>query len=149
MDFEFLKDRYDFELARRESLTSALTLPVGMWTALFLPCLGADVAAFVVALCFLALAYHGQNYGYLPRLGELRADEEEMQRYFEENGGDQELAHEEFMRQLERRIIEAADKSAMSNDRRATYLHRARQSLFTVSMLTFLTGLVFVLAKVE
>jgi hypothetical protein len=66
MDFEFLKDRYDFELARRESLTSALTLPVGMWTALFLPCLGADVAAFVVALCFLALAYHGQNYGYLP-----------------------------------------------------------------------------------
>jgi hypothetical protein len=92
---------------------------------------------------------HGQNYGYLPRLGELRADEEEMQRYFEENGGDQELAHEEFMRQLERRIIEAADKSAMSNDRRATYLHRARQSLFTVSMLTFLTGLVFVLATLE
>lgn len=32
MDFDFLKDRYDFELARQENLTSALTLPVGILT---------------------------------------------------------------------------------------------------------------------
>ncbi len=30
MDFEFLKDRYDFELTRKDELTSALTLPVGV-----------------------------------------------------------------------------------------------------------------------
>jgi hypothetical protein len=29
LDFDFLKDRYDFELQRKEQLTSALALPVG------------------------------------------------------------------------------------------------------------------------
>jgi len=33
-DSEFLKDRYDYELQRKEQLTSALTLPVGILTIL-------------------------------------------------------------------------------------------------------------------
>ena len=33
-DFDFLKDRYDYELQRREQLTSAITLPVGVLTVL-------------------------------------------------------------------------------------------------------------------
>lgn len=33
-DFDFLKDRYDYELQRREQLTAALTLPVGVLTVL-------------------------------------------------------------------------------------------------------------------
>lgn len=64
-----------------------------------------------------------------------------------EHGGDEELARAEFQQQLERRIIDAADRSATSNERRATYLHRARQWLLAVVMLTFLTGFVFVLAE--
>jgi len=169
MDFEFLKDRYDFELARKDDLTSALTLPVGVlsglggvmaamaqsfpygragWDPLFLLAFAFDTLAFVAALHFLGRAYHGQDYGYLPRLGELRQDQEELDRYFVEHGGDQELARAEFQRQLERRIIEAADTSAMSNDRRSTFLHRARQSLLAVLILTSLTGIVYVLAKV-
>lgn len=169
MDFEFLKDRYDFELARKDDLTSALTLPVGVlsglgglmaamaqsfpygrvgWDAPFLLAFTLDTLAFVAALHFLARAYHGQDYGYLPRLGELRQDQEELDRYFVEHGGDQDLARAEFQRQLERRIIEAADTSAMSNDRRSTFLHRARQSLLAVLILTSLTGIVYVLATV-
>ena len=31
-DADFLKDRYDYELQRREQLTTALTLPVGVFT---------------------------------------------------------------------------------------------------------------------
>jgi hypothetical protein len=33
-DFAFLKDRYDFELGRKEKLTGALTLPVGVLSGL-------------------------------------------------------------------------------------------------------------------
>ena len=33
-EFDFLKDRYDYELQRREQLTAALTLPVGVLTIL-------------------------------------------------------------------------------------------------------------------
>lgn len=89
MDFEFLKDRYDFELARKEALTSALTLPVGVvsglggvmaamaqsfpygrvgWDVPFLVTFALDTLAFMAALHFLGRAYHGQDYGYLPRL---------------------------------------------------------------------------------
>ena len=32
--FDFLKDRYDYELQRREQLTAALTLPFGVLTVL-------------------------------------------------------------------------------------------------------------------
>ena len=28
-DFDFLKDRYDYELKRKDQITAALTLPVG------------------------------------------------------------------------------------------------------------------------
>lgn len=34
MQFDFLKDRYDFELERKDKLTAALTLPVGVLTGL-------------------------------------------------------------------------------------------------------------------
>ena len=33
-DFDSLKSRYDYELQRREQLTAALTLPVGVLTVL-------------------------------------------------------------------------------------------------------------------
>ena len=93
MKVEFLKERYDFELQRREQLTSALTLPVGVLSGLgglmiamvrsfgakhlwltvpFFASFGVDVAAFFICLVFLALAYHGQKYKYLPLLKELQ-----------------------------------------------------------------------------
>ena len=31
-DFNFLKDRYDYELKRKDQITAALTLPVGVLT---------------------------------------------------------------------------------------------------------------------
>ncbi len=34
LDFAFLKNRYDFELDRKEKLTAALTLPVGVLSVL-------------------------------------------------------------------------------------------------------------------
>ena len=33
-DFDFLKDRYDYELKRKDQITAALTLPVGILIAL-------------------------------------------------------------------------------------------------------------------
>ena len=39
-DFDFLKDRYDYELKRKDQITAALTLPVGILIAL-----GAAMAA--------------------------------------------------------------------------------------------------------
>ena len=165
MDFQFLKARYDFELARRDALTAALALPVAILTALgsliagmartfdysrsqgtvpFLASLSVDVLAFVIALYFMARAYHGQVYRYLPTLGGLRRDLEALTAYFEANGGEPDLATAEFYRQFEVRLIEAADYNCETNDRRSGHLHRARQALLVVLTVTCIMGAIHV-----
>jgi hypothetical protein len=78
-DFDFLKDRYDYELQRKEQLTTALTLPVAVLSGLggaivamarsfsyrdtvlsrsFGTVLAADGLAFFICLVYLAQAYH-------------------------------------------------------------------------------------------
>jgi hypothetical protein len=101
MDFDsdFLKDRYDYELRRREELTGALSMPVGVLTVLggamaamarsfsyrdqpltwaFGILLGFAVVAFVVCMVRLAHAYHPQKYMYLPLLGAIKKSKEEF-----------------------------------------------------------------------
>ena len=92
-DFNFLKDRYDYELKRKDQITAALTLPVGVLIALgtalaamarsfsytdgyltwcFLIFLGLAAVAFFLCVVYLGLAYHRQTYWYLPQLRELQ-----------------------------------------------------------------------------
>ena len=96
-DFDFLKDRYDYELKRKDQITAALTLPVGVLVALgtlmgtmarsfsykgycltwfFLIFLGLSVCAFVACVVYLGLAYHRQTHWYLPQLSKLQTTRE-------------------------------------------------------------------------
>ena len=104
-DFDFLKDRYDYELQRREQLTAALTLPVGVLTVLggamtamarsfsyqdglltwvFGILLGLAVIAFFRCMFDLGRAYHRQTHIYLPLLGELRETREKWRAFYKE-----------------------------------------------------------------
>ena len=92
-DSDFLKDRYDYELKRKDQITAALTLPVGILIALgaamaamarsfsytdgylmwfFLLSLGSATAAFFLCMANLGLAYHRQTHWHLPQLSELK-----------------------------------------------------------------------------
>ena len=96
-DFDFLKDRYDYELKRKDQITAALTLPVGILIALgaamaamarsfsytdgyltwcFLLSLGSAAVAFFLCVFNLGRAYHRQTYWYLPLLSELQTTRE-------------------------------------------------------------------------
>lgn len=165
MDFAFLKQRYDFELDRKEKLTTAVAWPVGTLTALgglmvamsrtftwesewnsvfFAACLFLHASAFMVALVHFAGAYHGQQYEYLPRLGELDTGEAEIRDFYLGGGGTEAEAADEFMSQLRNRIIKAADRNARSNDRRTAFMHRANVALFCVLVFTANAGLSYV-----
>ena len=101
-DFDFLKDRYDDELKRKEQITAALTLPVsvlvvlaGGWVSMmrsfsymdgFLTCW------FLIFLCLAAVAFWAcvvyvgrayiEPYIYLPHLGDLhKARETSLELY--------------------------------------------------------------------
>ena len=96
-NFNFQKDRYDYELKRKDQITAALTLPVGILFALgaaiaamarsfsytdgyltwcFLLSLSLAGVAFLLCVVFLGLAYHRQTYWYLPLLSELQTPRE-------------------------------------------------------------------------
>ena len=178
-DFDFLKDRYDYELKRKDQITAALTLPVGVLIALgtvmatmarsfsyrdgyltwcFLIFLLLAAAAFLPCVVFLGLAYHRQTCWYLPQLSELQKIREKWREgYIKAASYDEhekELVIKEgddlFQRVLEMRIIEAADENTKNNDMRSDrYLYRARVAIFVVLSLTAITGVTYVLDQVR
>lgn len=161
MDLEFLKARYDFELDRKDELTGALALPVGVlsglggllmamvrsfsfedqWTTIAFVGLGViDAVGFIACLCLFGRAYHAQTYEYLPLLGELDiADRQfdEYNRHLESTGG---TVDETFASHLRQQIIRAADSNTESNDRRSKWMHQGRALLFVVLGTTALMG---------
>jgi hypothetical protein len=164
MDVQFLKDRYDFELARKDKLTDSLNLPIGILTVvggllgvmvsgfsyqilwlknIFTTILALDFAAFATSLIFLAFAFHRQRYGYLQFLGELRDAEVALQEY------DPPTATERFQEYLKSSIIEATDMNAVMNNRRHKYLYRARFAILGTVILTTLLGLPYVYGHVK
>lgn len=169
-DFDFLKDRYNYELQRREHLTAALTLPVGVLTVLggamvamarsfsyqdgllvwiFGILLCVDVVAFFLCLLDLGRAYHRQKYIYLPLLADLEQAQEEFRdfnSYVEATGGEVEETFDEHFR---RRLIDAADRNTENNDYRSGQLHWARIALFAVLALTALMGIPYVVDQVR
>ncbi len=170
LDFDFLKDRYDFELTRKEALTSALTLPVGVLSGLgsvlalmarlftyrdsvltwmFTLEFAGAACAFVSCLILMGRAYLAQTYTYLPLLRQLSAARDEFLEYARRMVGGEAEVMEEFENDFRRRIIEASDRNTESNDRRSKLLHWGRISLFAVLGFTALCGFPFVIDQVR
>lgn len=164
LDDEYLKERYDFELERKDKLTDALAFPVGILTALtggvallaqnfsyktggittaFISIVVGDFFAFLVCVVFLVIAYHSREYRYIERLKELYAHLHKLREYYSDGPGD-EGAEELFEEQFRYRIIEAADRNALSNDKRTGYLERARFWLIAVIVFSIAAGIVYV-----
>ncbi len=164
LDFAFLKDRYDFELRRKEELTNALTMPVGTLGALgsllavmvrgFVFNGDATAWAFVFsgvpAVCFffaclvqLARAYHRQKYKFLPLLRSLDTKLAEWQDFYQQAGfaGAEE---DVFAHDLRAVIIDSADRNTENNDARSSLLYWARVWLFWLLGFTTLTGIAYV-----
>ena len=104
-DFDFLKDRYDYELKRKDQITAAVTLPVGILIALgtvmvamaqsfsytggyltwfFLPLLVSSVVAFLLCVVCISFAYHRQETWYLPPLSKLQKTRETWRGLYKE-----------------------------------------------------------------
>jgi hypothetical protein len=166
MDFDFLKDRYDYELQRKEQLNAALTLPVAALSLLggamvamarsftyaeawlsraFQTALGLDAAAFVSCLIFLAFAYHRQRYRYLEHLATLEAWKDDYAATLRSQGFATDTLNMTIKEHLRGRIIDAADRNTDNNDARSGMLYWARIALFVVLFLTAAAGVPYVI----
>lgn len=165
LTFDFVKDRYDFELERKNKLTGDLALPIGVLSGLgglaatmarsftykipfltvaFIVFFGLAAIGFLVCLVLLGRAYLAQTYQYLPLLADLDQSAEEFREfnaYVRDTGGEVE---DTFARELRQRIIKAADRNTLSNDLRSKWLHYRRIMLFVVLGFTALAVVPYV-----
>ena len=144
-DFDFLKDRYDYELKRKDQITAALTLPVGILIALgaamatmarsfsymdgyltgcFLLSLGSAAVTFFLCVVNLGRAYHRQTYWYLPLLSELQTTRELYKQIYlresynqKESGSSHKCVHDSAPSRSATPWKEAADVFVPANQR--------------------------------
>jgi hypothetical protein len=157
LDYDFLKHRYDAELARKDKLTDQLGTPVTVLIAL----IGAAIAmmqglshanrtvtgwffGFIVvgavsavrSLPFFAKAYHGQTYSQLPKVEDIYAVLQKYVAYYEEQGyrADEALkeAEREFEDNLRFNFTQAIDQNLTSNNNRLEFMHEAIIWLFVL-----------------
>jgi hypothetical protein len=169
-DFDFLKHRYDYELQRKEQLTTALTLPVAVLSALggaivamarsfsysdailawpFVALLTADGVVFLACLANLGRAYHRQTYVFLPLLSEIHESHTEFLDFATVMAGGEAEVEAAFENQMARRMMEAADENTQTNDERSALLYQARLALFAVLLATAAAGVPYVIDQVR
>lgn len=168
LDFAFVQERFDEELARMDTISAAVAWPVGVLTALgglmvgmagnytyepgwltrlFLGCVAVHAITFIVAILHFARAYHGASYSYPPPLGELARLHEVSRRLARSEGDDDEEVLAEFTSRLQWTIAEAADLNAKNNVRRMTFLHQANTLLMCVLVFTAVAALPYAATK--
>lgn len=131
MRFDFVKNRYDYELQRKEQLTAALTLPVGVLSGL-----GGLIALMARSL-------------YLPLLKELQEWENAYREFLDQVPTADTTLEQSLDEHLLERIITAADRNTQNNDERSRLLYWARIALFWVLFSTALAGIPYVADQVR
>jgi len=156
LDFQFLKDRYDYELDRKDRISAAVNFPVTM-LILVTGLLGAIYpklqftaprVVIPVVLLFLAAggwgtrslywficAYRGSQYTYLPLLADLESAREEWRQFYDDAHADG-AGRDFFTHEFRQRMIEAADSNTQTNDRRQAFLDRGNIALVWMFGLT-------------
>jgi hypothetical protein len=165
VDFTFLKQRYDFELERRDRLTAGVSLPAGFLTALgsvmalmargfsyenhaltnvFVLALASGAFALVVSVSLLAWAYGSWRYEQLPRLRFLQTREDDFRRFYRSLGRTAADATEAFDLEIRSQVIEAADWNAKLNNYRARLMHYANTALLAVLLFAAIAGVAYI-----
>ncbi|MFN0178268.1 MAG: hypothetical protein ACKVZ0_05675 [Gemmatimonadales bacterium] len=158
--FEFYRQQYETEWARREQLSGATALPIGALTVFasvlaFLAKEGdfatglagwatagfgtAALVAFVGATYFLVRSYHGYTYRQIASPADLRAWATEVEQVHD-LAGVPEQAWGRFQLELRDRYVEAADVNSRNNVARSEYLYRANRWVVSTLVLVVLAA---------
>ncbi len=170
MDLDFLRNQYEFELERKNELSSAVGLPGGLLTALggllgymaqhfsfefryltagFVFGLGFAGAFFVTAVVLLIRSYWGHAYQYIPSPGVLQKYRDALRDYYQTTQGNDGPTEAEFSDYLARKIIEATDANTFANDSKSAYLHRGNGMVIGVLVFTIASGIPYVVDAIR
>lgn len=164
LDVEFAREQYRFELQRKNELLNAVSLPVGVLSALgslvvlmakgysysswtripFGLCVLADVIFFLTATFSLARAYVGLTYVRIPRPGAIASFKADLEAFYVGLGYPPESGDPDFLEQLTHWYVDAADQNMANNERLSEHLERAAQGLIGLLISMVLCGILYV-----
>ena len=158
---DFYKEQYYFELTRKNSLTTSLSIPIAFMTAIFTAYayLGLNIyclfdtwliwvfllfiliaSLFVVkASIYLYKAFTGLKYGYLP-------SPDKIYEYENKYKNDPDL-DKKFFEGIKRSYINTTSKNRLNNNFRVTNLFKANINTIKAIIFVILASIPFFLAK--
>ena len=167
---EFFKDLYNAELERRENISSALVIPIGVLTLLGSGLiylmqnykLFADVESSLIGIfliiatslfCFsiylLIRSYFGYTYKFLPDSKSLQQYWNKLGEYYREQKRDEQTADIEFELYIENSYVEATTDNAWNNDSKSEFLHRANRAMIWCLGIIIVCSIPILLSKNE
>jgi len=163
--YDFWEKQYDFERERRDTLNTAVSMPIGIVGVLvgamsfYLPFLRTQfvheywIVVWIGAIVFLGLtvyylvrSYHGYKYGLVPDAQTLSIHYRGLKAFYSTDAA---KAEAEFASDMTESFVEAAQKNAVNNLNKSAYLHRATSALIAAGALTLVGGLPFLAGLLE
>jgi hypothetical protein len=158
------RNKYRYELQRKNELRNAVNLPVGLLSAIggllvvmakgysyrslarapFVLGLSAGGVCFAVAAYALVRAYVGPKDEFIPRLGVIGSFRDALEEFYEGMSYPPEHADPDFREQLTRWYVYAADQNTTNNDRQSGYLALAAKGLIGVLISMAICGILYV-----
>ena len=162
---DYYKEHYCLEAARKNDLTNALSLPLGILSLLIggLVVVARDIhvplnniavlqlalmavaAAFILlSAYFLVRSYYNYEYGYAPTPLEIKAFKEGLVAYYvalgEKEATAVQKADEEALEHVDAEYAAHADRNAKNNNRKSSFIHNANGALICAIISTLAVG---------
>ncbi len=170
MNKKIYEDQYDFELNQRAHFASVVNIPIVAITILgsaivsmgvgFLYGINASSIIFVMSLsvstlslafsiCFIFYSLIGYIYKKVPPPSELKKTYQELSEWHIEMHGNNEGVDADFENELCDRLGQAVEVNSKNNIRRGNFLYAATISLAVATIFIGVSGVLYVINKVE
>lgn len=157
LDYEYYRDLYDEEWARRDEIRQAVSFPSGVLTLLagvlvfysqtygfptgsaarvFVAAMAVAGVAFMSSVYFLSRSLFGPKYKRIPWPSELRDFQEGLIAYYHGQAGGEAAAREEWERFLVDRYVDATNRNASNNANAGEYLYKANRAVIVALVAT-------------
>lgn len=162
MDFQLAKELHFRELDRRDELSRAPTLRIGVLTVLggvysylfdsfefsgsmaswiFIGCAATSAIFALLSIIWIIRSYMGYWWEYLPYPSQLLDYFSELRRYDAEHGLDDSTPERQFDETIRTSFVQAATKNMVNNNARASLLYSASLFLAIAVIAALLAGL--------
>jgi len=169
MEREIYQKQYDFELEQRNSIASAINIPMmaitilggalsavilgfsyasNLITYLFCTIVGLSIISLSYSLFCVFKSFLGYSYQKLPASSLISLHYKKLVDWHRENGENQEnsdaYAKNDFYEYINQRLSEAAEHNGNNNIKRGNYLHKATTGVAVSVFFMFFTSFLYV-----